>query len=125
MGTTHDGVAEIPEPLQAALRGARRVVVLTGAGTSAPSGVPTFRDAQTGLWAKYDPMQLATPEAFATNPALVTRWYDERRLKALACQPNAAHEALVRLEQVLNRRGAAFTLLTIRFGSAAIDAFLL
>ena len=66
---------EIPTQLIASLGTARRVVVLTGAGISAESSVPTFRDAQTGLWAKYKPEDLATPEAFQRNPGLVWGWY--------------------------------------------------
>ena len=57
------------------LRRARYIAVLTGAGVSAESGVPTFRDAQTGLWAKFDPEELATPSAFARNPKFVWDWY--------------------------------------------------
>ena len=90
------------------LRTAAHVVVLTGAGASAESGVPTFRDALTGLWAKYDPAALATPEAFDRDPALVSRWFDGRRLTALACQPNAGHVALVELA----RRVPRLTLVT-------------
>ena len=74
-----------------------RLVVMTGAGASAESGIPTFRDALTGYWAKYSPTELATPQAFARDPARVTRWYDERRLAVLGCQPNAGHLALVEL----------------------------
>lgn len=81
------------------LRSAQSVAVLTGAGTSAESGVPTFRDAQTGLWAKYDPAQLATPEAFQRNPKLVWEWYAWRRELVAKAQPNAAHAALVVLQQ--------------------------
>lgn len=94
------------------IRTAAHVVVVTGAGASAESGIPTFRDALTGHWAKYDPMQLATPEAFAANPALVSRWYDRRRRDALGCRPNPGHDALARLEHALGARGARFTLLT-------------
>jgi NAD-dependent deacetylase len=79
------------------LRDARRVAVLTGAGMSAESGVPTFRDALTGLWSNFDPEQLATPEAFRANPALVWRWYSERRSGVLAAQPHAGHLALARV----------------------------
>nr|WP_281370096.1 NAD-dependent deacylase [Naumannella cuiyingiana] len=75
-------------------REARRVTVLTGAGMSAESGVPTFRDAQTGLWARYDPMTLATPEAFETDPELVWAWYAWRRRLMQQVQPNAGHRAL-------------------------------
>lgn len=69
----------IPAELIARLRQARRVAVLTGAGISAESGVPTFRQAQTGLWARYDPQQLATPQAFRRQPQLVWDWYAWRR----------------------------------------------
>jgi NAD-dependent deacetylase len=81
-----------------ALRDARFVAVLTGAGVSAESGVPTFRDAQAGLWAKYDPRELATPEAFARNPKLVWDWYAQRRAMLANVEPNPAHVALAELE---------------------------
>lgn len=84
------------------------MVALTGSGISAESGVPTFRDAQTGLWARYDPQQLATPEAFARDPELVWRWYAWRRGLVAGAIPNAGHEALARLE----RSVPAFSLLT-------------
>lgn len=77
-----------------------RVVVLTGAGISAESGLSTFRDSG-GLWEGHDPMQVATPEAYADDPALVQRFYDERRAALSYVQPNAAHHALVRLEEAL------------------------
>ena len=68
--------------------------VLTGAGMSAESGIPTFRDARSGLWASFDPMALATPEGFRARPQLVWDWYEERRHAVLAAQPNAGHHAL-------------------------------
>ncbi len=77
-----------------------RVVVLTGAGISAESGLPTFRD-HDGLWEGHDPMAVATPEAFADDPDLVQRFYDERRAALGRVQPNAAHVALARLEDHL------------------------
>lgn len=77
-----------------------RVVVLTGAGISAESGLATFRDAG-GLWEGHDPMQVATPEAYDADPALVQRFYDERRAALTQVRPNAAHEALARLEAEL------------------------
>lgn len=83
------------------LKAAERVCVLTGAGVSKASGVPTFRDAQEGLWAKYDPAQLATPEAYANNPKLVWDWYTFRRELGRKAQPNDGHRALVSLEQHL------------------------
>ena len=82
------------------LRVARRVCVLTGAGISAESGIPTFRDAQTGLWAKFNPHELATPEAFERDPELVWRWYEWRRTLVGKARPNAGHRALVRLSAV-------------------------
>jgi NAD-dependent deacetylase len=80
------------------LRVARRVTVLTGAGISAESGIPTFRDALTGLWARYRPEDLATPEAFARNPRLVWEWYAWRRGLVERAEPNAGHRALATLE---------------------------
>ena len=76
--------------------GARRLAVLTGAGMSAESGVPTFRDAQTGLWSRYDPTQLASPQGFRADPPLVWRWYAWRRELVARAQPNAGHLALAR-----------------------------
>lgn len=83
------------------------VAVLTGAGISAESGIPTFRGA-AGLWRQYRPEDLATPEAFARDPKLVWEWYDWRRGLIAKAQPNAAHCALARLE----RRVSGFTLIT-------------
>jgi NAD-dependent deacetylase len=77
---------------------ARHVVALTGAGISAESGVPTFRDAQTGLWAKYSPEELATPQAFQRNPRLVWDWYAWRRELVSKAAPNPGHLALAQLE---------------------------
>lgn len=91
---------DIPWGLIHALRTARHIAVLTGAGVSAESGVPTFRDAQTGLWSKYDPEDLATPAAFQRNPALVWEWYAWRRHLTAAAQPNAAHRALAVMQDL-------------------------
>jgi NAD-dependent deacetylase len=77
----------------------RRVVCLTGAGVSAESGVPTFRDAQTGLWARYNPDTLASPRGFAENPGLVWRWYMARLAGVESAQPNPGHQALAELEE--------------------------
>ena len=88
----------IPVEVVDTLKSSQFVAVLTGAGISAESGVPTFRDAQTGLWAKYDPLQLATPEAFQNNPQLVWDWYLWRRELISGSQPNSGHLALVDLE---------------------------
>jgi NAD-dependent deacetylase len=99
---------EVPAPLADALRNARSVVVLTGSGVSAESGVPTFRDAQTGLWENFDPMDLATPEAFERDPKLVWKWYEWRRKLIGEARPNPAHTALAALEKSI----ADFTLIT-------------
>lgn len=98
----------IDPDLVAALKNARHVCVLTGAGISAESGVPTFREAQHGLWEKYDPLQLATPEAFEADPKLVWQWYRWRRELVGAAEPNPGHLALVRLAKLVPR----FTLVT-------------
>ena len=92
---------EIPGALLDALRDARHVCVLTGAGVSAESGVPTFRDAQEGLWARYRPEDLATPEAFLDDPALVWRWYRWRRDIVANVEPNPGHTALARLARLV------------------------
>jgi NAD-dependent deacetylase len=89
-----DSLARARELLVAA----QRVAVLTGAGISAESGIPTFRDAQSGLWSKYDPMQLASEDGFRRDPALVWRWYAMRRKRVAAAEPNAGHRALARAE---------------------------
>ncbi len=100
------------EPLLATaarrVREARHVCVLTGAGISAESGIPTFRDALTGLWAKFRPEELATPEAFERDPRLVWEWYEGRRTSVLAAQPNPGHRALAELA----RRVPRLTLVT-------------
>jgi NAD-dependent deacetylase len=95
------------QEVRAALKGARRVAALTGAGISAESGVPTFRGGG-GLWRNRDAMKLATPEAFQADPELVWSWYDYRRGKVAECRPNPAHFALVAIE----RWAESFTLIT-------------
>src|SRR5437016_14094191 len=81
-----------------ALRAARRVLVATGAGRSQASGIPTFRDAARGLWARYDPEELATEAAFRRHPARVFGWYAWRRRLVHAATPHAGYHALVALE---------------------------
>lgn len=81
--------------LAARLRAAARVTVLTGAGVSAASGVPTFRGDQ-GLWRQFRPEDLATPDAFRRDPALVWEWYSWRRQAMASCSPNAAHQVIAR-----------------------------
>lgn len=90
----------LPELLIDKLCAARRVVALTGAGVSAESGVPTFRDAQTGLWASFKPEDLATPRAFRRNPKLVWEWYAWRRETVASVAPNPGHLALVEMEKL-------------------------
>lgn len=91
---------KIPAELLSKLNTARRVTVLTGAGVSAESGVPTFREAQTGFWANYSPEALATPRAFQRNPRLVWEWYAWRRKLVAAAQPNPAHLALAEMARL-------------------------
>lgn len=88
-----------PPDLITNLQQAQRIVVLTGAGISAESGIPTFREAQTGLWAQYDPQELATPEAFRRQPRLVWEWYAWRRKLISQAQPNPGHIALAQMAQ--------------------------
>lgn len=92
-------MSELPEELLERLRAASSVVVLTGAGTSAESGIPTFREAQTGLWARYRPEDLASRAAFTRNPRMVWRWYAWRRELVRHAEPNAGHLALAALER--------------------------
>lgn len=94
--------------VRAALKTSHHAAVLTGAGISAESGVPTFREAQTGLWARFDPLQLATQQAFDDDPKLVWDWYSWRRKLISQSQPNPGHTALVELEKYF----PAFTLIT-------------
>jgi NAD-dependent deacetylase len=96
------------EETAAVLREARHVCVLTGAGVSAESGVPTFRDALTGLWENFNPEDLATPEAFERDPKLVWDWYESRRRMIRSVEPNPGHYALAELA----RRVPRFTLVT-------------
>ena len=105
------GVSPPTESLEVAarvIRAAENVCVLTGAGISAESGVPTFRDALTGLWAQFDAQELATPEAFARQPDLVWSWYAMRAAQIQNTRPNAGHFALSTLSAYVPH----FTLLT-------------
>jgi NAD-dependent deacetylase len=89
------------DPLQraaAALARAGRIVVYTGAGVSRESGIPTFREPETGLWARYDPMELATEQAYLARPAFVWDWYEHRFGIVAAAQPNPGHRAIAELE---------------------------
>jgi len=89
------------------LQSAARITVLTGAGISAASGVPTFRG-EEGLWKSYSPQELATPEAFQRDPKLVWEWYNWRRELISKCEPNPAHHVLA----LWSRRYPGFTLIT-------------
>ena len=90
------------------VRTSRRVVVMTGAGTSAESGIPTFREAQTGLWAKFRPEELATPQAFEADPERVWNWYAWRRELVCKALPNPGHDALATMANKVE----TFTLIT-------------
>lgn len=94
--------AEIPAAVARAFTAARHVVVLTGAGVSAESGVDTFRGVD-GAWSKVDIEEVATPQAFARDPAKVWRWYDSRRSRLKEISPNPAHYALARMEEHFKR----------------------
>jgi NAD-dependent deacetylase len=103
-----DATVRIPEGLLVTMRNARSVTVLTGSGISAESGVPTFREAQTGLWARFNPEELATPEAYKRDPRLVWEWYSWRRELVNNAAPNPGHVALAELE----RNVPSFALIT-------------
>lgn len=101
-------MTEFPPELIRVLRAAQHIAVLTGAGVSAESGIPTFREAQVGLWAQYRPEDLATPDAFERNPKLVWNWYAWRGEIVRGAQPNLGHYALADMQQ----RVPQFTLIT-------------
>ncbi len=101
-------MTEFSPELMRTLRAARHIAVLTGAGVSAESGIPTFREAQVGLWAQYRPEDLATPDAFARNPKLVWEWYAWRGKIVRGARPNSGHYALAEMQ----RHVAPFTLIT-------------
>ena|SRR5271157_2226201 len=91
----------------------KHIFVLTGAGVSAESGLGTFRDKRgDGIWARFDPMTLATPEAFARDPETVLAFYDARRRNLMNAKPNAAHFALARLERAIASDGGRLCLVT-------------
>ena len=90
-------ITDVPQALIAALQRAKHVVVFTGAGVSAESGIATFRDALTGLWERFNVADLATPKAFQSDEELVWGWYEWRRMRVLQAQPNPAHLAIAAL----------------------------
>ena len=98
-----------PRQVRAWIAQAARIAALTGAGVSAESGVPTFRDADTGLWNNLRPEELATEEGFRNNPRRVWNWYGARRASLQAAQPNAGHRALADFQQ---RRPGCLTVIT-------------
>lgn len=99
---------QLPHGLLELLSERPKIFVLTGAGVSAESGLQTFRDKRTGLWAQFDPRRLATADAFVQDAALVWGWYEWRRQELLKAQPNAGHDALAALQSQF----PSFTLVT-------------
>lgn len=96
-------LGEVPAALLDALRLARRLVIFSGAGMSAESGIPTFREAMHGLWAQFSPEELATPEGWEADPARVWAWYEWRRGLVMRAKPHAGHLALGQLAGALSR----------------------
>jgi len=86
------------ESISNQIKNYKKIVFVTGAGISQESGIPTFRD-KDGLWRNYDPMKLATIDAFYENPKLVWEWYNERRSNIFQAQPNLGHNAIAELEK--------------------------
>lgn len=101
MNAGNSSTGNWPDAAVQGLLRARRVLVLTGAGMSAESGIPTFRDAQTGLWSRFRPEELATPEAFRAHPRRVWEWYEWRRDKVRQATPHPGYRALVELESLV------------------------
>ena len=93
----------IAPDLQERLRAVRHLVVFTGAGMSAESGIPTFRDPAEGLWAKVDPADVATPHAFRKNPQFVWDWHVHLADAVRRARPNDGHEAVARLQEFVPR----------------------
>jgi len=86
------------DAIEEKLKNSEKIVFVTGAGISQESGIPTFRGKE-GLWRKYDPMKLATIDAFYDDPKLVWEWYEDRRRNMLAAEPNPGHKAIAELEE--------------------------
>ena len=89
------------DAIVSALLKASRVVVFTGAGVSAESGIATFREKQNGFWSQYNPMELASPEGWEEDKCRVWAWYEARRANTLAAQPNPGHLAIAQLQEAL------------------------
>lgn len=107
-----------PAELRGLIGTSTRIAVLSGAGISAASGVPTFRGGEDSLWEDSRPEELATPQAFAADPRKVWRWYDWRRGLIAGCRPNAAHAALAELEKLT----AGVTIITQNVDGLHADA---
>ncbi len=103
---------EMTDDVASLARDAQKVAVLTGAGISAESGVPTFREVQTGLWERFSAQDLATTDAFSANPALVWTWYRWRQSLIRQVEPNPGHIALVEWQRHLAERGGRLTIAT-------------
>ena len=110
--TDQPDAPSIPEDVLALVREARRVAVFSGAGISAESGVPTFREVQTGLWERFSAQDLATPEAFENDPALVHTWYRWRAALIQQVEPNPGHQALARWQRRLGHVGGSLEIAT-------------
>jgi NAD-dependent deacetylase len=95
-----------------AIQEANHITALTGAGISAESGIPTFREEQTGLWSHYDPEELATPQAFRANPKLIWEWYRWRQEIIRQAEPNPGHTALAQIESLAQQHEFFFSLIT-------------
>jgi len=93
----------VPDSLIAAIRASQLLVVFTGAGVSQESGLATFRVPQTGLWERFNPEDLATPQAFRRQPELVWGWYEWRRMQVMRAAPNPAHTAIKTLAERVPR----------------------
>lgn len=100
------------EAVASLLRDAGRVALITGAGISAESGIDTFRQPQTGLWARFDPMELASIHALQRDPETVTRWYHWRFSRCADAKPNAGHKTIAALQQVKRKAGGDVDILT-------------
>jgi NAD-dependent deacetylase len=98
---------QIPDDVKRAYKAARNIIILTGAGVSAESGIDTFRG-EDGAWSKVNVEEVATPQGFKRDPKKVWEWYDFRRTKLLTCKPNPAHYAIAELEEEFDN----FTLVT-------------
>src|SRR5690625_12361 len=98
---------------RAHLNDAQRIAVLTDAGMSAESGIPTYRDAQTGLWEKYSPEQLATAEAMSDQPELVWSWILHQARVMRSVEPHEGHKALGRWHKQLDANGGALEIVTL------------